>query len=728
VNRSVALALFLGLFAGLLAPAAHAAEYEVFIDVRDEDQIYDLYVSEQISETTFNLLVELMRRGVDLNRASREDLYALPNLSFEDVDAILAYREDTGHIPDPAILVINGVVTERKLASIAPFLVVRQPGRRLAATNGFVRLGSQWAPSDGALAPPASLQARVNTVRHLTLGASLLHSRLRVSDVRWDPSRQALSAEEPRSRLDAPKYFAQWDAGNWAVVAGSYRAGFGQRLTFDNSGRFSPNGFYLDDATFRGTNLTRLCKESQGELEESPCTGAAGDVYVTPDFRWRDGLRGVSAGFRHAALPVGWLQGYVFSSYQDKGIYQYELYDRAACSDPHDDDDPACSAPDVFSRSGQSNPLDPQSRFSYQTLPAMYDEMLAGANVSWFRSRRSHVGITGYGAQTRWRSEGADLDFQEWASTPYGGPFGAIGVDAAWGREWSDLFLEVARSIDSMPGHAEGTGGGGFGALLRHTSTFRSQELELVLRYYDVAFANPYARSISAADEFEGNRARDEAGGRIRYTAFLADRLTLRALTDVWAQPREKQPKLRSSVRADVDVSDWFRPGLWTSYQNKDLRSSGRQGCYAVSVEEDENGEPIPCGGEQITLTPRMGFRPHKRVAITTQYQHRFVDDEGAEFDGHFRQDASAWLMISTNPWRSLRLRLRGRYLFEDISDPAHLEQSLWSYFETSYRFAQRIDLRLRYDLLAWLDERDSTLARTPSPEHRLRLLLEARF
>ena len=557
----------------------------------------------------------------------------------------------------------------------------------------------------------------------------MLHSRLRVGDVRWDAPRQALSATQPRSRVEAPKYYMQWDDGRWGVVAGSFRAGFGQRLTFDNSGRFTPNGFYLDDAIFRSNDLTRRCRESQGELDESPCAGAVGDQYVTPDFRWRDGLRGVAIGFREAKLPVGWMQGFAFASYQDRGIYQYELYDRKVCADPHDDDDDACSAPDVFNRDSAADALDPQSRFSYQTLPAMYDELLGGANLSWFRERRTHVGVTGYGAAPQWRVSGANLDFQEWASTPYGGPYGAVGVDAAWGRKWSDLFLEVARSFDSMPGHPDGTGGGGLAALLRHTTTFEDQELEFALRYYDVGYANPYARPISAADEFEGNRARDEVGGRVRYNALLADkRLMLRTLADVWAQPRERQPKLRGFVRADYDLTDWFRPGLWTSYQNKDLRTFERSNCYAVSVEEDENGEPIPCGGEQITLTPRMSFRPHKRVQLSTQYQHRFVDDEGSEFDARFRQDASAWLIVATNPWRTLRLRARARFLFEDISDRAHLEQSLWTYLETSYRFVGRLNLRLRYDVLAWLDERASTLDRDPSTEHRLRLMLEGRF
>ena len=709
----------------LVSPHADAAEYEVFVDVDDEEELYDLQVTDQISDETFQTLVELMRRGVDLNEASREELYQLPNLTYEDVDAILAYRQEVGFIPDPASLVIAGVVTERKVASIAAFLVVREPGRALAATNGFVRAQTQYAPSDGSLAPSAALQARVTTARYLTLGGAMIHSRLRVGDVRWDPTREALSATEPTSRVHAPKFFAQWDPGPWGVIAGTYRIGFGQRLVFDNSGRYSPNGFFLDDAVFRGTQMSRICRESTGELDASPCAGAAGSEYVTPDFSWREGLRGVAIGFRHAELPVGWMQGYAWASYQNKDIYQYEITDRNFCEDPRNDDDPRCSAPPVYVRN-EDDPLAPQAAHSFQTLPNMYDEALGGANLTWFHQRRTHVGVTGYGAVPRWRVQGADLDFQEWSATPTGGPYGAVGADAAWGRRWADVFVEVARSFDSTEANEYGPGGGDWGAIVRQTSTWDSHELELAARWYGAGFANPYARSIAGPDEYEGNRARDEAGLRTRYNGLIADRLSLRALVDVWAQPREGIPKFNSYLRSDVLVVDWFTPGFWFGYQNRDLRTFDRQGCYEVSVEEDENGETIPCSGERFVMTPRLSFLPHRRVKITAQYQHELLDDPN--YDGSFRQDASAALIVNTNPWRTLRFRLRSRYRFEDIQDNTHLEQSVWTYLEASYRFARVLTTRLRYDLVVWLDDRASTMDRSPSPEHWLRLQLEARF
>jgi hypothetical protein len=705
--------------------AVRAAEYEQFIDVDTEEQLYDLLETNQISEETFDTLIDLYRRGVDLNSATREELYTLPNLSYDDVDAIIAYRDEATYIDDPAQLVAAGVVERTKLDSIAMFLVTSDPARPLAATTGFVRYQTAWTPEDRRV-PPMALQARVTTLRHLTVGVAGTLSRNRIADVRYDPNREALSAVEAGPQLNLPKYFATWDADEWGIIVGTYRIGFAQRLTFDNSGRYTPNGFYLDDAVYRTTQLTRLCKESAGELADSPCTGDAGDVYVTPDYKWRDSLRGVAVGAKHIDLPVGWLSTYGFFSHETRDIYQYEIYDRSQCDDPQDDDSAACKAPDVFVR--RDDPLEPTSRFSFQTLPNMYSEMLGGGNFSYFAQRRIHVGVTAYGARAKWLVDGADLDFQEWSSRPYDGPskdapndYGAVGADAAWGRKWADIAVEVARSFDETP-----EGGGGMGAVLRNTATWGKHELELTGRYYDAKFANPYSRAISAPDEYDGLRARDEAGARLRYNGNISKRFSLRGYLDAWVEPSVGTPKLLTYLRGDVQATKWMRPGLWLGYQNKDLTTSDRDQCFSVSVEFDENGEQIPCGGEDIKLTPRVRFDPHRKFSFLLQYQHEWLDD--TPYADHFRQDAAAYLILLAHPVDALRLRARARYLFEDIEDNTRLEQSMWTYLDVSYDILRHLLVRVRYDLVVWLDDRASTRDRVPSPEHWLRLELMGKF
>lgn len=754
----------------LLPPrTARAIEYEVFIDVDDEEELYDLYVTQQISESTFNDLLDLIRRGVDLDVASREELYALPNLTYDDVDRIIAYRTQAGRITDPAALVVAGVLPRRTLESIAAFLVVPDPGGEITTVRGFARYRTVWTVEDHRV-PPMALQARVSTFRNLTVGAAGLLDRNRLAPVTWDPNRGALVSEGRKTQPRLVKFFAQWDTPRWGIIAGTYSIGFGQRLVFDTSGRYTPNGFYLDDTVVRQQDLTVDCKLSTGELTETPCPRDEPRRYVTPDYTIREGLRGAAAGFKDAKLPVGWLQGYGFFSYQTRSIYQYAIYDRSRCEDPRLDPDlfPECSAPDLLRR--QDDLLAPAPALSFTTLPNAYNEILGGGNFSWFRDRRTHVGVTGYGATTRWLVEGADLDFQETArypfsprkSAPRGSSWGAVGADMAYGRDWADLFVELAFSFDEMGNGPEGlpldtSDSPPLGAIVRHTATWRTHEIEASIRYYDTNFVNPYARSIAASDVSDGLRASDEMGGRLRYTGLIADRLSLRAFADFWGEPplpdrpshlRDPAPKARLYARSDVRVLPWLMPGLWLEWQTRDLTARGRANrCYDQGQETYDDvfefeeaadqavgtGAPsfyeidaIRCSGQRYRITGRLRFDPHKRVYFSLQYRHDFADD--GHYDERMRQDANAFFQLGANPVDPLRMRFRLRYANEDIHDPARLEESLWAYMDLAYTVRRWFIPSVRYDFRMFLDDRESTAFRRPNPEHWLHFQLESRF
>ncbi|MCA9687433.1 MAG: hypothetical protein KC457_35050, partial [Myxococcales bacterium] len=231
-----------------------------------------------------------------------------------------------------------------------------------------------------------------------------------------------------------------------------------------------------------------------------------------------------------------------------------------------------------------------------------------------------------------------------------------------------------------------------------------------------------------------GNRARDEAGGRLRYTGRFAKRVDLRGLADLWVQPSRNIPKFYGYVRADVDVNKWFRPGLWLQYRSSDLRPGQTAGCIDTSGELDPNDRNEDgsqsyrsgCLAETGQIRARLAFKPIRRLSLTAQYQHEVIDD--VSLSGRPRQDISAYLIVRANPFRSFRINARFKYLFEDIADNTRFEQSLWSYVDVSYVFKKVFLLRLRYDNYNWLDQRDSTLGRIPRYEHRLRLELEARF
>jgi len=725
----------------LAARPAAAVPYETFIDISTQAELDDLLAAQDISEDTYNDLLDLLERGVDLNTASRSELYALPNLTYEDVDQILAYRGlNQGVIRNPADLVAAGALSEDKLLAIAAFLIVRPPGEDPLAMSGWVRAQTRMSTGDklrdgDLLAPPVALRARVTAAKDVQAGLALTTTRLRIGSPVYDPNRDALIADPRHYQVHVPKAYVKWETDDFTVIGGSFRAGFAQRLVFDNSSQYSPNGLYHDDLLYFSADLDRECRESAGELTSSPCAGEAGSHYVTPDFRWRDGLFGVGAGLKQLKLGTGWLQGYVWASAAKRSIYQYELYRPSdACEDPHDDSNPACAAPNIYVRP-DGDLLTPTSKHAFQTVPDVFGERLVGANATFYADRRNSIGATVYGATETNLVEGVELDFQEWSRLPTGRTFGAAGMNFSFGKGWLDVFGEAAMSFDRSPTSPPAEGGGGPAGVLRVTATRPREELEAVLRYYSTDYANPYARPISQPDEFDGQRARDELGLRLRYLN-TQKRYSLRALLDVWVPPSSlrddsvlgrAQPKLDTYVRADVQTTHELKLGLWLRYQDKDLRAGGHDQCYEVSTETSETGDPIPCAGRQLTTIARARYQPQRKLSFTAMVQHQLLDDDRLS-DTSFRQDLALWAIALWVPTPDFRLRARVRYLDEAISDRGYLETSVSGLVDAGFRLRKRDLLRIRLDTKLWADERTSTMNRVPNPELQLWLSYEARL
>jgi hypothetical protein len=703
-----------------VASPSVATPYESFIDIASEEDLEDLLSSEQISQDTFDTLLDLLSRGVDLNTADREELYGLPNLTYPEVDAILAYRTEQTRLTNPADLVAAGVLTEDKFVAIAAFLVKRDPSARPLAASGFVRAVTRTSPSDGNL-PPTGLHARLQLGRHVTAGLASTITRLRLGAVTYDPNRGALMAEPEATRLHLAKAFVSYQSDKLAAIAGSYRAGFGQRLVFDNSSSYTPNGFFLDQQLTYTTDQTHLCKESSAEAPPV-CTDR--DQYVSPDFGWRDGLWGVALSAKHLSLGSGFIQAHAWGSVAPRSLYQYELAN-ADCSDPRDDDAPGCASPTVY-RKPDGDLLTPTSRYSFQTLPDVLSETLGGGNLTYFADRRNHFGITGYGASIRSLVKGIALDTQEWSRVPFGGGNGAVGADLALGRKWLDVAAEFAYSFDKITdGIGPSSGGGGPAAVVRATVTGAKKELELSFRYLDTDFVNPHARPVSADDEFEGQRARDEVGGRLRYTGSHG-KVALRSALDLWTNPSVGAAKTDVFARADMKAGRRLSWGLSLRFQDKDLGDGGRGQCYEVTFEEDQLGEPVPCRGMRFTSAARVEVAPTRTLTFSAQTQHELLDDP--RYLDKFRQDLSGWLMATYRPTARMSFRSRLRYRSDDISDGEHLEESLWAYLEATFTLRQRDRLRVRSDLFSYLDDRASTGLRAPNPAVWFWLDYEARF
>ncbi|MCZ6807672.1 MAG: hypothetical protein O7F08_12010, partial [Deltaproteobacteria bacterium] len=173
---------------------AGAVQYEVFVDVETEEDLYDLLASGQVSERSFEALLLLYQTKVDLNRADRERLYALPNLDLPHVDRILLYRDEAEGIRSLGDLVAAGALEANLADAIRAFVIVRSLEAPKSQTDGFTRVQARWSGRYDRLPPAAAIQARVKTLRNLDIGVVGLLTRNDVHRVQWDPSRQALTA------------------------------------------------------------------------------------------------------------------------------------------------------------------------------------------------------------------------------------------------------------------------------------------------------------------------------------------------------------------------------------------------------------------------------------------------------------------------------------------------------------------------------------------------------
>lgn len=334
------------------------------------------------------------------------------------------------------------------------------------------------------------------------------------------------------------------------------------------------------------------------------------------------------------------------------------------------------------------------------------------------------------------------LQPQEWSSTPFGGPFGAIGLDGKAQFGPFGVFLEGARSFDSVragPNPAtQPAGGGGFAVEQRTLYNPKRTFLELSLRYYDDKFTNPIGRPIAAPDQFDGQAARNEAGVRIKYFGKIGYDLELRAAADVWVLPYKSSPTVNDAgtanfyglLRVDYEGYRAIAPAIWLDVRNKNLAGSehGIATCRTDAILVSAvTGEPVTCQGDSYKITGRLDFRPFgKKLGGHLQGSFTWKDDNKYKTD--FMTSASIALELRTQPLDWLQLKLRTRYFNEDTVTSDYLEESVFSYIQASFLFGKAFKGSLRYDLNVYLDKRTSTATRVPNPEHRVYLDLRTGF
>lgn len=695
--------LGLALAALCLGSPALARVYPVPIRVANEDELLDLYEDGLIEEADYETLKELLDNPLDINRARRSDLYDLPGLTFETVDALLAHRRAKGPFATvDALRQVDGF-DDDVIEQIRPFVEARPPARikldevplrgrvkgRTAMLFEPVEEPTSSSPETTRSveqlgygpAPSAYVGGEVEAWRWLEVGM-LGVLKQDVNGAAWDPDHRDLYVSYGTvgelGRIYAAAHRVRLDA-----VVGSYQAGFGLGLTFDRTSRTRPHGLY-PDLTLTGTDDFRLSRHLFG------------------------------AGVRGFNLKLGGvsLDGTFFVSSTRGDVYQYDMaLAGGEAVDPYQEE---LSSPRVY--------LD-GVRVGYLTIPNAWREDLAGANVTLQVDDRSHVGFTGYLArQDRALIEGVDSPYA-WVlrdGYPIEPTYGATGVNASWGVGPVDVAGEFAHAL-----------GGGNGLLLQSVLSWPRTELELTLRRYDTDFSNVYARGVANADTYYGQRDRDEQGVRFKAQSKINKQLSARASADLW-----------QNISQDVWNADIYGRVAWSpvrdldlvayaQHRNRNLAVNGRTRVYGGEFEDEEFGQgsedDLALDETELTeddATQRAGARNDLGVQVDvdvvprtsfTAFYKRYYEDAGLYYpnDGGpcepwYQIGQYTWFKVRVTPVDQTALTLRVRYRDDDVHGSKG-DRELESYLQVDQKLPGKIKVAARGTLGRTMADPDNT-------------------
>ncbi|HEY3358239.1 MAG TPA: helix-hairpin-helix domain-containing protein [Polyangia bacterium] len=602
------------LAAALLAPrAGRAYEYSVEILVEDDDDVNQLYYDGEITEDERDRLLTLLLAKVDLNRATRDELYELPGFTWRIADAIIERRGKGGNIKTvDSIADIEGMTPEI-LAQARPFLTARSPEEErpyelVSKTGGIGRVNA----SD-----PAFYELlRARAYEHASAGV-VVTARPMIGDIYGAAPGATLSAQAYETRPDLTHFYAAWDGPRIAALAGSYRVGYGLRLTLDNTRMSRPNGFIPNEGLYQNNLSGRL----------SPIDGFVGAIVKA----------------RYLPVARGWFELSTFGSWWDKDLYFTNVAYERGGGDPYI----------VDSDTGASIP--------YPTLRDVLRERIGGGNASYFLSRRIGVGVTGYYGDYKLNLDAPGVKMAVSSRYPEDRTtFGAVGFNARAGFGPVDSAAEVAVNDRGAP------------AVLAVAWYEPTARLQLIpsFRYYSPSYDNPYARGEADLDKYLGNMARDELGGRVRAIYKATRWLRVMAEANLWHG--ENPPyyddngqvvgttgggaknNLKGLLRVD------FRPtakeviAVWGAAHDKDLAHGGRGLSYA-------DGSGMRWYYAVMARTTRL-----KRFTFAVMFKHIFEDTTA--FTDRFDQTWYAWARVNL-ALRGTQIAARFQY-YDQYIDP----------------------------------------------------------
>jgi len=684
----------------LTVPASHGRVYPVPILADNEDDLRLLLADETLTEEDLEVLLELLADPVDLNRARKNVIYDLPGVSLSLAEAIVADRKAKGPFENHASLRRVEGVTPEVLQQIVPFSEVTPPVQVKQDLKGKIRLRSAWAweKEDIIIDDHANHTHNARQLGYDRVPNTYLSARLRyrkwldmgflglaqdgISGIAYDPEGRDFYATWRSPMPEFGKAFVRAKRLKYEAILGSYTAGFGVGLTFDNSNRTHPHGLYTD-LTISGTDR----------------------------FSLRKGLMGLGASFFDLALGANaTVDATVFASSWEYDIYQYDIGVSGGSElDPVVDD---TDSPRIYVENSDGEFY----KGGWLRMPNAYRESLVGANSTLRFLDSAELGVTAWVGHLDMTSiEGVEHEDELMlrGGYPQEHTFGAVGANAAYELGLLDLRGEFAHSFT-----------GGQAVLIKGIFDAAIGEVETSLRHYGTEFDNPHARGMANADEYAGYRDRDEQGARIKAQLEPADWLSTRLMGDIWQRMSTGVWNMELYGRVAVEPHQAWSLVALADHKNRHIGINERSGEYGGDwvdpayedydpLELDDGYDDVVEGaGSKNYWGAQLRSEAIPRTTLTAFYKRIYEDaaywypaqSEDAYCEYWYQVGHYTWAKLQFKPTDNTWISARFRYEDEDVHGSKG-EHDIETYLQIDQKLPKKIKLALRGTLVHELSD-----------------------
>jgi len=215
-----------------------AFELPLIVDIRNENDIYQLREDGFITEEIEELLLELLENPLDMNRADADELYSLPGLTHTDAQNIVNQRKKVNGFKRWDDMLKTPNLDKDKLKQIEAFTYLRPP---LNLSDGQLRFDISDVTGDDK-DYYSRVRIRADARERIFIGLS--GKREDDETYRW---RESIEIEPAGWRFE--KFYARLNSKGFGVILGNYSAGFGSGLVFNDASVKHPTGLYADYTT-----------------------------------------------------------------------------------------------------------------------------------------------------------------------------------------------------------------------------------------------------------------------------------------------------------------------------------------------------------------------------------------------------------------------------------------------------------------------------------------------